>query len=62
MQTQENNIYTIGDVIVGAMLVQKAEEDGVFVAETINGQKTHINCKLFPGLVYQERDCIGWLY
>jgi dihydrolipoamide dehydrogenase len=44
------------------MLVQKAEEEGAFVVETINGQKTHINYRLIPGLVYQARDSIGWLY
>ncbi len=46
------NIYAIGDVIKGAMLAHKAEEEGVFVAETIAGQKPHINYLLIPGVVY----------
>ena len=45
-------IYAIGDVIQGAMLAHKAEEEGVFVAETIAGQKPHIHYHLIPGVVY----------
>jgi dihydrolipoamide dehydrogenase len=52
LQTAEASIYAIGDVIAGPMLAHKAEEEGVFVAETINGQKPHINYKLIPGVVY----------
>jgi dihydrolipoamide dehydrogenase len=52
LRTAEENIYAIGDVIVGSMLAHKAEEEAVFVAETINGQKPHINYKLIPSVVY----------
>lgn len=52
LQTSEANIYAIGDVVRGAMLAHKAEEEGVFVAETIAGQKPHINYNLIPGVVY----------
>ena len=52
LQTTAKNIYAIGDVIKGAMLAHKAEEEGVFVAETIAGQKPHINYDLIPGVVY----------
>ena len=52
LQTNVPNIYAIGDVIKGAMLAHKAEEEGVFVAEVIMGQKPHINYKLIPGVVY----------
>ena len=52
LQTTAKNIYAIGDVIKGAMLAHKAEEEGVFVAETIAGQKPHINYNLIPGVVY----------
>lgn len=52
LQTKVSNIYAIGDVIEGAMLAHKAEEEGVFVAETIAGQKPHINYNLIPGVVY----------
>ena len=34
------------------MLAHKAEEEGVFVAETMAGQKPHINYDLIPGVVY----------
>lgn len=52
LQTNVGNIYAIGDVIKGAMLAHKASEEGVFVAETINGQKPHINYNLIPAVVY----------
>ncbi len=52
MQTEVENIYAIGDVVRGAMLAHKAEEEGTFVAETIAGQKPHIDYNLIPGVVY----------
>ncbi len=52
LQTNISNIYAIGDVIKGAMLAHKAEEEGTFVAETIAGQKPHIDYNLIPGVVY----------
>ncbi len=52
LQTTATNIYAIGDVVKGAMLAHKAEEEGVFVAEHIAGQKPHINYNLIPGVVY----------
>ena len=52
LQTRVPGIYAIGDVIQGAMLAHKAEEEGVFVAETMAGQKPHIHYHLIPGVVY----------
>lgn len=52
LQTNVKNIYAIGDVIKGAMLAHKAEEEGVFVAEVLAGQKPHIDYNLIPGVVY----------
>ncbi|MDA0314864.1 MAG: dihydrolipoyl dehydrogenase [Bacteroidetes bacterium] len=52
LQTAVPHIYAIGDVVKGAMLAHKAEEEGVFVVETIAGQKPHINYLLIPGVVY----------
>ncbi len=52
LQTSVSNIYAIGDVVKGAMLAHKAEEEGVFVAETLAGQKPHIDYNLIPGVVY----------
>jgi len=52
LQTSVPNIYAIGDVVRGAMLAHKAEEEGVFVAEQLAGQKPHMNYDLIPGVVY----------
>ena len=52
-RTEVENIYAIGDVIdKGPMLAHKAEEEGVFVAETLAGQKPHINYLLIPSVIY----------
>lgn len=52
LKTNVDGIYAIGDVVKGAMLAHKAEEEGTFVAEYIAGQKPHINYNLIPGVVY----------
>jgi dihydrolipoamide dehydrogenase len=52
LQTNVPNIYAIGDVVRGAMLAHKAEEEGVLVAEILAGQKPHIDYNLIPGVVY----------
>jgi len=52
LQTNIPNIYAIGDVVKGAMLAHKAEEEGILVAEIIAGQKPHIDYNLIPGVVY----------
>ncbi len=52
LRTSADNIYAIGDVIKGAMLAHKAEEEGTFVAEVLAGQKPHIHYNLIPGVVY----------
>ena len=52
LQTSSPNIYAIGDVVAGPMLAHKAEEEGVFVAELIAGQKPEMNHDLIPNVVY----------
>jgi dihydrolipoamide dehydrogenase len=52
LQTSVSNIYAIGDVVRGAMLAHKAEEEGTMVAEILAGQKPHIDYNLIPGVVY----------
>ena len=52
LQTTAANIYAIGDVVRGAMLAHKAEEEGVLVAERIAGQKPHIDYNLIPNVIY----------
>lgn len=52
LQSTKSHIYAIGDVVRGAMLAHKAEEEGTMVAELIAGQKPHINYNLIPNVVY----------
>jgi len=52
LQTNVKSIYAIGDVVKGAMLAHKAEEEGVVVAEFLAGEKPHIDYNLIPGIVY----------
>ncbi|MBB2149731.1 dihydrolipoyl dehydrogenase [Pedobacter gandavensis] len=52
LETSVPGVYAIGDVIKGAMLAHKAEDEGIYVAETLAGQKPHINYNLIPGVVY----------
>ena len=51
-QTNVAGVFAIGDVIGGAMLAHKAEEEGVAVAELIAGQSGHVNHAVIPGIVY----------
>merc|ERR1712056_169797 len=51
-QTNVPNIYAIGDVIKGAMLAHKAEEEGIAVAEMIAGKPGHVNYDAIPGVIY----------
>ena len=52
LKTNLDHIWAIGDVVKGAMLAHKAEEEGVFVAEQMVGQQPHIHYNLIPGVVY----------
>ncbi|HLT88609.1 MAG TPA: dihydrolipoyl dehydrogenase [Sphingobacterium sp.] len=52
LETSVEGVYAIGDVIKGAMLAHKAEDEGIYVAERILGQKPHIDYNLIPGVVY----------
>lgn len=52
LQTDAANIYAIGDVVAGAMLAHKAEDEAVFVVDTIHGNKAHINYDRIPNVVY----------
>ncbi|MBD0259783.1 MAG: dihydrolipoyl dehydrogenase [Cytophagales bacterium] len=59
LETATPGIYAIGDVVRGAMLAHKAEEEGVFAAETIAGQKPHVNYLLIPNVVYTWPEVAG---
>lgn len=52
LETNVPGIFAIGDVIKGDMLAHKAEEEGVYVAEYLDGQHPHIDYNLIPGVVY----------
>lgn len=51
-RTNFPNIYGIGDVVKGAMLAHKAEEEGIAVAEIIAGKAGHVNYDAIPGVIY----------
>ncbi|MCI5053404.1 MAG: dihydrolipoyl dehydrogenase [Pelagibacteraceae bacterium] len=51
-KTNVENVYAIGDVVVGPMLAHKAEEEGIAVAEMISGKYGHVNYDVIPGVVY----------
>jgi len=51
-QTNIKNIFAIGDVIEGPMLAHKAEDEGIAVAEIIDGQAGNVNYDIIPGVVY----------
>jgi dihydrolipoamide dehydrogenase len=59
LQTTQPHIYAVGDVVRGAMLAHKAEDEGVVVAEMIAGQKPHIDYNLIPNVVYTWPEVAG---
>ncbi len=52
LRTGADGVWAIGDVVGGAMLAHKAEEEGIAVAETIAGQAGHVNYEAIPSVVY----------
>ena len=52
MRTNVPNVYAIGDVVGGKLLAHKAEDEGVVAVEVIAGQKSHIDYKSMPSVVY----------
>jgi dihydrolipoamide dehydrogenase len=59
LETQSPGVYAVGDVIGGVMLAHKAEEEGIFVAEHLAGQKPHINYRTVPSVVYTWPEVAG---
>jgi len=51
-ETNVQGVYAIGDVVRGAMLAHKAEDEGIAVAETIAGFAGHVNYDAIPGVIY----------
>ncbi|MFP5502995.1 MAG: dihydrolipoyl dehydrogenase [Candidatus Sericytochromatia bacterium] len=58
-RTNLQNVYAIGDVIGGAMLAHKAEEEGVAIAELIAGKAGHVNYDVIPWVIYTSPE-IAW--
>lgn len=54
---QHKNVYAVGDVITGAMLAHKAEEEAIAAVEIILGQQPHINYHAIPGVIYTHPEC-----
>ena len=59
-KTNLPNVYAIGDVVRGPMLAHKAEDEGVAVAETIAGQKPHVDFNTIPWIIYTSPE-IAWV-
>jgi dihydrolipoamide dehydrogenase len=59
-RTNLPNVYAIGDVVRGPMLAHKAEDEGVAVAETIAGQKPHIDFNTIPWIIYTSPE-VAWV-
>jgi dihydrolipoamide dehydrogenase len=58
-QTGVAGVFAIGDVIGGAMLAHKAEDEGVAVAEIIAGEAGHVNRDAIPAVVYTAPEIAG---
>ena len=58
-KTNVEGIYAIGDVVGGAMLAHKAEEEGVALAEMLAGQAGHVNYDAIPAIVYTFPEIAG---
>lgn len=59
-KTNVPNVFAIGDVVRGPMLAHKAEDEGVAVAETIAGQKPHIDFNTIPWIIYTSPE-VAWV-
>jgi dihydrolipoamide dehydrogenase len=51
-QTTAEGVYAIGDVIGGAMLAHKAEEEGIACVEKMATGHSHIDYNIIPAVVY----------
>jgi dihydrolipoamide dehydrogenase len=58
--TAIKGIFAVGDVVRGPMLAHKAEDEGVMVAEIMDGQKPHIDYNCIPWVIYTDPE-IAWV-
>lgn len=59
-QTNQKNIWAIGDVVRGPMLAHKASEEGLMVVERIAGEETTLNYNNIPNVIYTHPE-IAWV-
>ena len=59
-RTNVANVWAVGDVVRGPMLVHKAEEEGVAVAERIAGHHAHVDFNTVPWVIYTSPE-IAWV-
>ena len=59
-QTSQSHIWAVGDVVGGAMLAHKAEEEAVAVAERISTGYGHVSYDCIPSVVYTWPE-VAWV-
>ncbi len=61
-ETSAEGVHAVGDLIVGAMLAHKAEEEGIAAAEFMAGKHGHVNYQAIPNVIYThpELASVGW--
>ena len=59
-KTNADNIWAIGDCVRGPMLAHKASEEGVIVAERINGELPHFDFNTVPWVIYTNPE-VAWV-
>jgi len=60
LATSAPTVFAVGDCIAGPMLAHKAEEDAVFVAESIAGVHAHLNWDSVPSVIYTHPE-VAWV-
>lgn len=50
--TEAPGVWAIGDIVRGPMLAHKGSEEGVMVAERIDGKPTQLNYDCIPSVIY----------
>lgn len=59
-RTSLPGVYAVGDVVGNPMLAHKGMEEGVAVAEYLDGQKPQLNYEVIPAVVYTAPE-LAWV-
>ncbi len=59
LQTDDSNIFAIGDIVKGPMLAHKASAEGKVAVEAIAGHKVAFEPAAIPGVVYTDPE-VAW--